>query len=36
MGTIKRFGMESFASERTETRFVALLRTIYHSDQQGI
>lgn len=36
MGTIKRFGMESFASERTETRFIALLRTIYYSGQQGI
>ena len=36
MGTIKRFGMESFASERTETRFIALLRTIAQSGRQGI
>lgn len=36
MGTIKRFGMESFASERTETRFIALLRTIAKSGKQSI
>jgi ABC-type bacteriocin transporter len=36
MGTIKRFGMESFASERTETRFIALLRTIAQSGKHGI
>lgn len=36
MGTIKRFGMESFASERTETRFIALLRTIAQSGKQSI
>jgi ATP-binding cassette subfamily B protein len=36
MGTIKRFGMESFASERTETRFIALLRTIARSGKHGI
>ena len=36
MGTIKRFGMEAFASERTETRFIALLRTIARSGKQSI
>jgi ATP-binding cassette subfamily B protein len=36
MGTIKRFGMESFASERTETRFIRLLQTVYHSGKQSI
>ena len=36
MGTIKRFGMESFALERTETRFIKLLQTVYHSGKQGI
>ncbi len=36
MGTIKRFGMESFAAERTETRFIQLLQTVYHSGKQGI
>ena len=36
MGTIKRFGMESFAGERTETRFITLLRTVYQSGKQGI
>jgi ATP-binding cassette subfamily B protein len=36
MGTIKRFGMENFASERTETRFISLLRTVYHSGKQSI
>ena len=36
MGTIKRFGMESFAGERTEARFVALLRTVYQSGKQSI
>lgn len=36
MGTIKRFGMESFASERTETRFIAFLRTVAQSGRQSI
>ncbi|KUG06283.1 peptidase domain-containing ABC transporter [Solirubrum puertoriconensis] len=36
MGTIKRFGMEGFASERTENRFIALLRTVYFSGKHGI
>ncbi|RPD46382.1 peptidase domain-containing ABC transporter [Hymenobacter sediminis] len=36
MGTIKRFGMESFAQERTETRFIRLLQTVYYSGKHGI
>jgi ABC-type bacteriocin transporter len=31
VGTIKRFGLESFANIKTETRFIKLLRTIYRS-----
>ncbi len=29
VGTIKRFGLEQFANDKTENRFVHLLRTIY-------
>jgi ABC-type bacteriocin transporter len=29
VGTIKRFGLEAFANDKTEGRFVTLLRTIY-------
>lgn len=29
VGTIKRFGLEQFANDKTEGRFVTLLRTIY-------
>ena len=29
VGTVKRFGLESFSNEKTESRFVHLLRTIY-------
>jgi len=29
VGTIKRFGLEQFANDKTETKFVTLLRTIY-------
>ncbi len=29
VGTIKRFGLETFANDKTEVRFVTLLRTIY-------
>lgn len=29
VGTIKRFGLEQFANDKTEERFVTLLRTIY-------
>ncbi len=31
MGTIKRFGLESFTHLKTETRFIQLLRTAYKS-----
>lgn len=31
MGTIKRFGLESFANVKTETRFVKLLQSIFTS-----
>jgi len=31
MGTIKRFGLESFANIKTETRFISLLQTGYTS-----
>jgi ATP-binding cassette, subfamily C, bacteriocin exporter len=31
-GTIKRFGLESYANVKTETRFVKLLRTVYSSN----
>jgi ATP-binding cassette subfamily B protein len=30
-GTIKRFGLEDFANQKTETRFVSLLEVIYRS-----
>ncbi|WP_245318789.1 peptidase domain-containing ABC transporter [Hymenobacter elongatus] len=36
MGTIKRLGMESFASERTEARFMGLMRAVSVSGRQGI
>ncbi len=35
-GTIKRFGMESFAGMKTETRFVRLLTTIYTSGKTAL
>lgn len=31
VGTIKRFGMETFANTKTETRFITLLNSIYRS-----
>lgn len=31
VGTIKRFGMETFANTKTETRFITLLDSIYRS-----
>ncbi len=31
VGTIKRFGLEDFANIKTETRFISLLKTGYHS-----
>ena len=36
VGTIKRFGLESFANTKTETRFIKLLHRIYHSGMVGI
>ena len=36
VGTIKRFGLESFANTKTETRFIKLLKQIYHSGWAGI
>lgn len=36
VGTIKRFGLESFANTKTETRFVKLLHRIYQSGMVGI
>lgn len=36
MGTIKRFGLESFANVRTETRFVKLLRTVFTSNRNSV
>lgn len=31
VATIKRFGMESYANYKTETRFIQLIRTVYNS-----
>jgi ATP-binding cassette, subfamily C, bacteriocin exporter len=31
VATIKSFGLEGFANEKTETRFVRLLKTVYHA-----
>ena len=36
VGTIKRFGLESFANHKTETRFIKLLRSIYRSGRASI
>ena len=36
VGTLKRFGLETFANDKTETRFIALLRTIYKSSIYSI
>ena len=36
MGTIKRFGLESFASIKTETRFVRVLKSIFRSASASI
>jgi ATP-binding cassette subfamily B protein len=36
VGTIKRFGMESFVHLKTETRFVRLLQSNYSTGQAGI
>ncbi|GAB4038759.1 peptidase domain-containing ABC transporter [Spirosoma gilvum] len=36
MPTIKRFGLEQFASQKTENRFVGLLQTIFQTGSAGI
>ena len=36
VSTIKRFGLETFANEKTETRFINLLQTIYVSGRNSI
>ena len=36
IGTIKRFGLEAYANEKTETRFITLLGTIYKSFMNSI
>lgn len=36
VATIKRFGLERFTNERTETHFIGLLRTIYKSGLNSI
>ena len=36
IGTIKRFGLESFANIKTETRFISLLKTGYISAKNSI
>lgn len=36
VGTIKRFGIEQFANEKTESRFVRLLQSTYSVGQAGI
>lgn len=36
MPTIKRFGLEEYASQKTENRFVALLQTIFQTGSAGI
>jgi len=36
MATIKRFGVEDFANQKTEGKFIALLRTIFSSGVGGL
>ncbi|WP_207510560.1 peptidase domain-containing ABC transporter [Longitalea luteola] len=36
IGTIKRFGLEEYSNMKTETRFVRLLQTIYHSGKNSL
>lgn len=36
VGTIKRFGLEGYANDKTENRFISLLRSIYKSSVYGI
>ena len=36
MGTIKRFGLEEYSNVKTETRFVKLLQTVFHSGRNSL
>jgi len=36
VGTIKRFGLEEYANDKTENRFISMLRTIYKSSTYAI
>jgi len=36
VGTIKRFGLEEYANDKTEGKFIVLLRSIYNSSCYGI
>ncbi len=36
MGTIKRFGLEEYSNDKTENKFIGLLRSIYKSSIYGI
>lgn len=36
VGTIKRFGLEEHANEKTETRFITLLQTVYTSSMNSV
>ncbi|MBK0383049.1 peptidase domain-containing ABC transporter [Pedobacter sp. SD-b] len=36
MSTIKRFGLEEFANDKTETRFIKLLGTVYTSSMNAV
>jgi len=35
-GTIKRFGLEDYANDKTENKFIGLLRSIYKSSVYGV
>lgn len=36
VGTIKKFGIEQYSNDKTESRFIALLRTIYKTSIYGM
>jgi len=36
VATIRRFGLEEYANLKTENRFVALLRTVYHTSTRSL
>jgi ATP-binding cassette subfamily B protein len=36
VGTIKRFGLEEYSNDKTESKFISLLRSIYKSSIYGI